>query len=120
MNRRIMAAMRLRLALALALASIGCATTAETDPIGVGGVIFTDFPVQSTCAELPPLRELSGVALTFVDERGRVLAEARTGEVRADDLPRGDGMAGWRAFGCRFAAPYSVQLPRADRYEVRF
>jgi hypothetical protein len=86
--------------------------------IVVAGVLYTDVRIDATCADQPAIRELSGVLLTVRDDAGTVLAQTTTGPLGAQELPQAEGMVGWRAFGCRFAAPWQAELPPADWYTL--
>lgn len=99
------------------LLSTGCATsTPVADAIRVRGSVYTDFRVDLPCDAQRPPAELTGVRLTFRDDRGAVVGTAVTAAPVVIELPRGPGTETWAHGGCRFAAPYEVVLPRLETY----
>lgn len=92
----------------------------ETDEIRLSGAIYTDFRVDTPCAEQQAPAELTGVELTFKDEAGTVVGTALTGLPDGDELPKGPGTETWAHGGCRIFARYAVVMPLAERYSVEF
>lgn len=103
---------------ALAIAAGGCIGEAGPgDTVAVAGAIYTDMHVDLPCAEVEDQfhstaggRGLTGIGLTFRDDRGEVLGQGRTLDLQTRQL----------ADGCRLLAPYRVQLPPAASYRVTF
>ncbi len=75
---------------------IGCdrATGPETSEVRLSGSIYTDFHVDSQCAEHPAPPELTGVKITFADPAGAAVGAAVTGSLQRQELPKGPGTGG--------------------------
>src|SRR5687767_15971895 len=113
-------AVAVAVALVIALAGCGSSEPPGPDQLRLSGSIFTDFRVDSPCAEQRPPPELTGVELTFKDAAGKVLGTALTGLPDVVELPKGPGTETWVHGGCRIFAPYAAILPLAESYSVDF
>jgi hypothetical protein len=107
------------LGLALVTGS-GCVGAPGDGSVDVSGALYTDVRNDAVCADMPRIEELAGVTLRFTDGSGEVLSTTATGPLTTEELEQGPGMVGWTAFGCRYLAPFAVELPRAEVYEIAF
>ena len=93
---------------------IGCdrATGPETSEVRLSGSSYTDFHVDSPCAEHPAPPELTGVKITFADPAGAAVGAAVTGSLQRQELPKGPGTEARAHGGCRMLAPTASRCPR--------
>jgi hypothetical protein len=109
-------------AVAIVIARGGCRL--DTNPVAkelrLSGSIYTDFLVDSPCAEQPVPQELTGVEISFANAAGAHLGTALTGLPERLELPKGPGTETWAHGGCRMLARYAVILPLAEGYAVEF
>jgi hypothetical protein len=112
----------LRLICVLVTAVAGCAGTnsGDEDEIVVAGAIYTDFHVDAPCALNAAPAELSGVEVTFRDAEATALGQTATGAIEFQPLDFGEGKVGWTHPGCRYFAPYTATVARAESYTVSF
>ncbi len=92
----------------------------EPDGLRLSGSIYTDFRVDTPCAEQQAPAELTGVEISFKDGSGNLLGTALTGLPEGLELPKGPGTETWAHGGCRIFARYAVIVPLADSYSVEF
>ena len=109
-------------AMSILIALVGCQadTASEGNALRLSGSIYTDFLVDSPCAQQPVPAELTGVEIAFKDAAGAHLGTAVTGPPERLELPKGPGTETWAHGGCRLYAGYVVTLPIAESYSVEF
>lgn len=107
-------------AIVIALGGCQLVEAPERDELRLSGSIYTDFLVDTPCAEQQPPPELTGVEISFKDAAGRLLGTALTGLPESLELPKGPGTETWAHGGCRIFARYAAVLPLADSYSVEF
>ena len=92
----------------------------DANELRLSGSIYTDFLVDTPCAEQQAPAELTGVEISFKDAAGNPLGTALTGLPESLELPKGPGTETWAHGGCRIYARYLVILPLAETYSVEF
>lgn len=109
-------------AIAILIPPAGCQleTASVAKELRLTGSIYTDFLVDSPCADQPAPAELSGVEISFRDAAGAHLGTALTGPPERHELPKGAGTETWAHGGCRMYARYLVILPPTETYSVEF
>ena len=107
-------------AIVIALGGCQLVDAPDANEVRLSGSIYTDFLVDTPCAEQQAPAELTGVEISFKDEAGNPLGTVLTGLPERLELPKGPGTETWAHGGCRMLARYLVILPLTKSYSVQF